>query len=160
MILILIILALSSSFFYSCESFRALTTLQRIMPIPLRSPVAAVHRRAVRKIYMVSPTISVSRQEQELFDILLSVVCDLNLNTTIRIAGGWVRDHVLSAGNVNHIDIDIALENMTGVEFAGHWREWQSTHPESANGSFGLSVIPRNCDKSKHLETGTYTTHR
>jgi hypothetical protein len=149
MILILSILVLSSSFFYSCESFRALTTLQRIMS---RS---ATRRCADRKMYMASPTIFVSRQEQELFDILLSVVRDLNLNTTIRIAGGWVRDHVLSAGNVNHIDVDIALENMTGVEFAGHWREWQSTHPENANGSFGLSVIPRNCDKSKHLETGT-----
>ena len=37
-----------------------------------------------------------------------------NLNLTLRIAGGWVRDKLLGKESD---DIDIALDNMSGEEF-------------------------------------------
>jgi len=38
-----------------------------------------------------------------------------NKSTTLRVAGGWVRDKLL--GKESH-DIDIALDDMMGKEFA------------------------------------------
>ncbi len=43
------------------------------------------------------------------------VVEDFNLKTTVRVAGGWVRDKIL--GKVVKADIDIALDDMMGSEF-------------------------------------------
>ena len=38
--------------------------------------------------------IKVTPQEQKLFDTLMTIVKENNLNTTLRVAGGWVRDKV------------------------------------------------------------------
>ena len=38
--------------------------------------------------------IKVTQQEQKLFDTLMTIVKENNLNTTLRVAGGWVRDKV------------------------------------------------------------------
>ena len=40
---------------------------------------------------------------------------DNNKDTTLRVAGGWVRDKLLGK---HSDDIDIALDNMYGEEFA------------------------------------------
>lgn len=63
--------------------------------------------------------------------------------------GGWVRDKLLGA-MVKH-DIDIALDDMTGLEFARHLQE----HLSKSGSSFsGFGIIQPNAEKSKHLETG------
>lgn len=42
---------------------------------------------------------------------------DEQLGTTLRVAGGWVRDKVLGQWAPDgHVDIDIALDNMMGSE--------------------------------------------
>jgi tRNA nucleotidyltransferase/poly(A) polymerase len=42
---------------------------------------------------------------------------DEQLGTTLRVAGGWVRDKVLGQWSPDgHVDIDIALDNMMGSE--------------------------------------------
>ena len=38
--------------------------------------------------------IALTAQEQRLFATLLAIVRDNGLNTTLRVAGGWVRDKV------------------------------------------------------------------
>lgn len=135
--------------------------------------------------------------ERRLFDILLSVVQDYKLRTTLRVAGGWVRDKVrkfdlflwvcnpffllliarpyrdngrgftqpqpVSGNVVSHrqilndvvrdnkaVDIDIALDNLFGYEFAALVNKWLEEHGEEHH-DFG--VIHKNSEKSKHLET-------
>ena len=45
---------------------------------------------------------------------------DEQLGTTLRVAGGWVRDKVLGQWTPDgHVDIDIALDNMMGSEVGG-----------------------------------------
>ena len=39
-------------------------------------------------------------EEDDLFSALKSVVAEYNLHTTVRVAGGWVRDKVLYSGNI------------------------------------------------------------
>ena len=36
----------------------------------------------------------ITPQEQKLFDTLMTIVKENNLKTTLRVAGGWVRDKV------------------------------------------------------------------
>ena len=48
-----------------------------------------------------------SAEEQRLFNFLLAVNEKYNLQSTLRVAGGWVRDRML--GTESH-DIDIALD--------------------------------------------------
>ena len=40
-------------------------------------------------------SISLSPEERELFSILLQANSELQLNSTLRVAGGWVRDKVV-----------------------------------------------------------------
>lgn len=104
--------------------------------MPLRQPLAE--------------SIKLSKEESDLFAMFRRMVEAEKLNTTIRVAGGWVRDKLLNRAGKN--DIDIALDNMTGAQFAiklNHWSQSQG----GAGIQFG--VIQQNPDKSKHLETAT-----
>lgn len=63
----------------------------------------------------IKSTIETTELEQQIFDDLLEVVKEANLTTTLRCAGGWVRDKLMGRQS---LDIDIALDNMLGREFA------------------------------------------
>lgn len=56
-----------------------------------------------------------SREEESLFDLLLRSVAFNGKSSTLRVAGGWVRDKILQ--KESH-DIDIALDDQSGIEFA------------------------------------------
>lgn len=110
-------------------------------------------------------------------------------NTTLRVAGGWVRDKILSTPEFNArssssntarltskytskgrkgtaiissenslsknqqpLDIDIALDDMLGQQFAEFVNTWLCTHGKD---SISYGVVMKNPDKSKHLETAT-----
>jgi tRNA nucleotidyltransferase (CCA-adding enzyme) len=90
-----------------------------------------------------------SNSESELFNMLVQCVKDKELNTTIRIAGGWVRDKLLSSKD-EHTDIDVALDNMSGKNFATIFDDWCKL---SKKDSLNVAVIKPNPSKSKHLET-------
>jgi tRNA nucleotidyltransferase/poly(A) polymerase len=71
---------------------------------------------------MVQDTITLTEEERVLFDTLLAAASFAGTNTVLRAAGGWVRDKLLGKESK---DIDIALDNMLGKEFAdkvGHQR--------------------------------------
>eukprot|EP00741_Cyanophora_paradoxa_P023683 tig00021612_g22877.t1 len=95
----------------------------------------------------IEMAVSLTPAEGKLFDLLLSVVRDRKLDTTLRVAGGWVRDKVL--GRESH-DLDIALDNMLGREFAEHIDRYMK---EKLGKGCGVAVIQSNPDQSKHLET-------
>jgi tRNA nucleotidyltransferase/poly(A) polymerase len=72
--------------------------------------------------------ISLTEQEEQIFKTLLEVVEENDLGTTLRVAGGWVRDKVRLSPHKKFYqilgkeskDIDVTLDNMMGQEFAGH----------------------------------------
>ncbi|KAJ4460068.1 putative CCA tRNA nucleotidyltransferase [Paratrimastix pyriformis] len=96
---------------------------------------------------VVPPAISLIQQERELFDVLLRTIKEGNLTTTLRVAGGWVRDKIL--GRENH-DIDIAVDNMTGAQFAHLVNANLTQHGVPTK---DVAVIAANPEQSKHLET-------
>jgi len=71
-------------------------------------------------------------------DVLTDLTEKANeLGVTIRVAGGWVRDKLL--GLPSH-DIDIAVEGISGAEFAKHC-------------TGNVSILEARPEQSKHLET-------
>lgn len=87
--------------------------------------------------------------EQKIFDLLLSVVNDYKLGTTLRVAGGWVRDKLMGKDSK---DIDLALDNLSGQKFANLVVKWMAEHGMDPK---GVGIIEANPDQSKHLETAT-----
>lgn len=137
-------------------------------------------------------SISLSDEEHKLFALLRRVRKDTHLDTTLRVAGGWVRDKLLAtpefqayhtvfevgtrqrrltskfkpAASMGRqgtkvlatneasqpVDIDIALDDMLGREFADHLNEYLLANGED---TVSVGVVLKNPEKSKHLETAT-----
>jgi len=95
-------------------------------------------------------SICLTSEEKELFRVFLAALkWKGRMNTTLRVAGGWVRDKLLGKDSN---DIDIAIDDQTGVEFATSLNEYlQSIGIESHR----LAVILANPEQSKHIETAT-----
>ena len=85
--------------------------------------------------------------EAEIFGTLLKASQAANLKTTLRCAGGWVRDKLLGKSSD---DIDIALDDMMGKEFAERVNEYLATAGQETH---SVGVIQCNPEQSKHLET-------
>ncbi|KAG5487553.1 hypothetical protein LSCM1_07510 [Leishmania martiniquensis] len=102
---------------------------------------------------------AISPAHQNVFDFLLSVAEENKLKTTLRVAGGWVRDMLLG---LHSNDIDIAIEThestmvVTGEAFARRISEYQVAHGERGH---TVSVIRANPALSKHIETATVRVH-
>ena len=95
----------------------------------------------------VSNTISLSREEQELFDLILSVRNQYSPRTTIRVAGGWVRDKLLqipSATTTSARDIDFVLDNISGREFC----QWVQVHEHLQQQNLPFSTSSKPCSTS------------
>lgn len=82
----------------------------------------------------------------------MEVVEEHKLKTTLRVAGGWVRDKIMGKESS---DIDIALDDMFGEDFAEKLSD--KLYQGSDKKKFG--VIKANSEKSKHLETATIKVH-
>lgn len=90
--------------------------------------------------------IEFSKSEQKLINYLLSIAN--KHGSILRIAGGFVRDKLLSK---NSSDIDIVIDNMSGKAFA------ELVQAEQGYGH--VSVLEARPDQSKHLETAMLTVH-
>lgn len=88
--------------------------------------------------------IGCTEEEEEVFELIRRHARRFS-GVVPRVAGGWVRDKIMRNPS---FDMDIALENITGYEFATGLRE-------SASGQriTDVHVIRNNPEKSKHLET-------
>jgi tRNA nucleotidyltransferase/poly(A) polymerase len=67
---------------------------------------------------LLPPTIQLSEREARVFEILRRT--GDKLGTTVRVAGGWVRDKLLLKAPD---DVDVALDNCSGTEFANAVQE-------------------------------------
>ncbi|KAJ7630487.1 hypothetical protein FB45DRAFT_915676 [Roridomyces roridus] len=95
--------------------------------------------------------IELTDTENELCVLLDECCTDLRetkgLNTSCRIAGGWVRDKLLG---MESNDIDIALSDMMGDDFAGHL----AAFAKQKNVKTGaIAIFNPNPEQSKHLQT-------
>lgn len=59
----------------------------------------------------VRDSVSLEPEEEELFNVLLGAAKHHGLSTTLRCAGGWVRDKLLG---ITSPDIDVVLDDMLG----------------------------------------------
>lgn len=98
------------------------------------------------------PRIHLSDKEVQIFKLVLATCAHHGLKTTVRVAGGWVRDKLL--GRISG-DLDLAVDDCTGAEFA---QKLVSYMQQTKLGEHSrVAVIKSNPDQSKHLETATFT---
>ena len=71
-----------------------------------------------------SRTISLSASEREVFDLLIAARNRYCPSTTIRVAGGWVRDKLLQQSNAPCRDIDLVLSDVSGMQFVDMLRQY------------------------------------
>lgn len=115
-----------------------------------------LERKKYSNIRLNSQCIEKSREfqltddEEELFELFRNIVTELKLGSTIRIAGGWVRDKLL--GVKGKPDIDVALDNMTGRDFINSLNIYYKNRGQK---TVPMGIIQQNPEKSKHLETAT-----
>lgn len=106
------------------------------------------HTSSTNSMPELQSSVTLTTQEQELFDELLESSKQAGLaETTLRCAGGWVRDKLMGRES---LDIDIALDNMMGKEFAERVNQYLESHGKQKH---NVAVIMSNPDQSKHLET-------
>lgn len=110
--------------------------------LPDKPPVSLQAAVASRKI-------SLDSTEVQLFQLMRDVCRDLGLNTTLRVAGGWVRDKLLGLPST---DIDIALDDISGEKFAALLVEWASSK-NNGTATSEPQTVRANPEQSKHLET-------
>ena len=91
-----------------------------------------------------------TKNEQQLISLLVACAQQLPNPSTLRLAGGWVRDKLLQ---IDSNDIDVAIDNLSGFDFANHL----ATFAQSYHLKLNIAKIAANPEKSKHLETATVT---
>ncbi|KAJ0403841.1 hypothetical protein ATCC90586_000507 [Pythium insidiosum] len=105
--------------------------------------------RAAASAVTVLDEISLTPQEEKLFEFLLDVEKQYDCKAVLRVAGGWVRDKLLGR---HSDDVDIVLDTMTGKEFADLINAYETDHGHKQH---PVGIIKANPDQSKHLETAT-----
>ena len=59
-----------------------------------------------------------------MFDLLIAARNRYCPSTTIRVAGGWVRDKLLQQSNAPCRDIDLVLSDVSGMQFVDMLRQY------------------------------------
>jgi len=143
---------------------------------PLHTLLSSYPRKLSSNNYNI---IKLTPEEEELFSLLNEVIKSHKISTTLRVAGGWVRDKLLAtpefvcahpsseainlskhqskgrkgvSAMTHPLDIDIALDDMLGREFADLLNQYLKEHGKEA---ISVGMVMKNPDKSKHLETAT-----
>eukprot|EP00050_Salpingoeca_kvevrii_P006739 m.291327 g.291327 ORF g.291327 m.291327 type:complete len:527 (+) comp12457_c0_seq1:807-2387(+) len=111
-------------------------------PPPVRIPNAVASGR-----------IELSPVEQAIFETCRETIASFNLSTTVRVAGGWVRDKLRGSDSD---DIDFALDDMMGIDFAQYINRHLESQGQHVN---SIGVIHSAPEQSKHLEVATFKLH-
>ncbi|ETW04494.1 hypothetical protein H310_04757 [Aphanomyces invadans] len=117
---------------------------QVLLPIARHSTV--FQRWQSRKSDSGAVEIQLTPAEEKLFEVLQFVRKKYAPSTTLRVAGGWVRDKVLG---IPSDDIDIALDTVTGEAFVKKIVAFQKACGVPIKGFY---IVKKNAEQSKHLE--------
>eukprot|EP00397_Hematodinium_sp_SG-2012_P044862 GEMP01050217.1.p1 GENE.GEMP01050217.1~~GEMP01050217.1.p1 ORF type:complete len:464 (+),score=98.41 GEMP01050217.1:80-1471(+) len=98
--------------------------------------------------------IRLTEQEQEVFALFIKTCEHYGVNTTVRAAGGWVRDKLLGTESN---DIDIAVDDQSGEDFANKVRTYITEHSGVPAQVSRIGVVKANPDQSKHLATACFS---
>ncbi|KAF2838754.1 poly A polymerase C-terminal region-like protein [Patellaria atrata CBS 101060] len=140
-------------------------------PVPREIKLTATEERLKRLLLDVAAYIDANPTSASV-DAQLQIPSELNSSKVeLRFAGGWVRDKLLGVGSV---DIDVAINNMTGEQFALRMKEYMDIPGNAEKYNLegigtsddagmtqqskfvgGLHKIKVNPEKSKNLETIT-----
>jgi hypothetical protein len=113
---------------------------------------------------MATTKLKLTPKENQLRAILLDVARyideskEIKEKLELRFAGGWVRDKLL---DIQSHDIDTAINATTGLHFCSKLQEYFKDPENMKKHSLGpkdlgnLYTVPKNPEKSKHLETAT-----
>jgi len=85
---------------------------------------------------------SLTPEEKELFSILRTIVSQKSHGTTLRVAGGWLRNKLLGKAAT---DIDIMVDNLSGEQMARLVTDYLGVDP--------AHTIKSNPEKSKNITT-------
>jgi hypothetical protein len=97
-------------------------------------------------------SVTVTPLEDRVFNLLLRTNERYTLGVTLRVAGGWVRDKLLGLPPKEQPDVDLAIDRVSGVEFATHvQRIMRDLQLQNQVGK--LAFFRLNPEQSKHLET-------
>jgi hypothetical protein len=111
---------------------------------------ATTTETAVRsKTTAVLPSIELTAAEEALFDKFRNWCRRENLNITLRVAGGWVRDRLL--GKSHSVDLDLVMDKMNPKKFLKLINRWNSFDRKSY---IRFIVVERNPEKLKFVEPG------
>jgi hypothetical protein len=135
---------------FLCNGFGSRLGIRRLKGNFLKRNFAASSKFSHLKPNFPETRIDITPEEELLFEKFRTWSSQENLNVTLRVAGGWVRDRML--GLKDKPDIDFAIDTMTGAEFVQKINRFQSFKEEAP---FSYNIIQLNPEKSKHLETGS-----
>ena len=112
---------------------------------------------AAPTIDTIPRTLILSPGEANVHRLLVDVALEINKgkpegeSLVLRFTGGWVRDKLLGLPSA---DIDVGIQNMTGIDFATRVSKHISENPEKYGPKQGrVHKIRSNPKRSKHLET-------
>jgi tRNA nucleotidyltransferase (CCA-adding enzyme) len=94
-----------------------------------------------------------THEEKQIFELLRRVVERRAPNTTVRAAGGWVRDKLLG---LESKDIDICVDNMSGKAFAELTHQWMKDCHMKVR---PIATVDANVEANKHLESAILPIH-
>lgn len=130
---------------------RLFVPLLLMLSTSYRLPRLCIRRRIVA-LHTYSSNFPLEVEESEIIGLFRAFSTQNKNLVTIRIAGGWVRDKLL--GVQTKPDIDIAVDTMSGVQFAKLFAAWSL---ERNGREIHMGIIQSNPDKSKHLETASFS---
>jgi tRNA nucleotidyltransferase (CCA-adding enzyme) len=98
--------------------------------------------------------VQLTDEERQLFEFIVRTVNEKHTGTVMRVAGGWVRDKLLS--KYAH-DIDISVDNLSGKEFGLLLKEAAPTRENKKRKleNTKVAVIEIRPDEGKFVETTT-----
>ncbi|CCH61474.1 hypothetical protein TBLA_0E04200 [Henningerozyma blattae CBS 6284] len=112
-----------------------------------------------KAMYSINTSIQLSPIETKICNLLNDYILHYNNSNrnkdplVLRITGGWVRDKLL---NQSSHDLDIAINTMSGEQFATNLNEFLAINYSNYNiKPHTIHKINKNPEKSKHLETTT-----
>ena len=129
--------------------FVLIAFIQSVLTFPFSSSKSMFRRYKRLNPIIMRINDRLTPDEKNLFTIILDSIKfnPHKSNTVARVAGGWVRDKVLGRQSD---DIDIALDNQSGEEFANNINTYLKSLGKKTS---YVAVIQANPDQSKHLET-------